>query len=188
MPFAVDYNKYDSGVYWNGAIHWFSYRGSRSEYYNIDEGRMGIIPVLPVRERRNYHMHYGESGGHLHLIESYDYGPMNRVDVYEMARDYSRWVVKYRVDDLDVTRIQRDPWRSCSISVLCVVRMERDEDSFMVLHVPGKILSYSFGDGDLKEICDVAAPEGFDDEGGVHDMLRYFWSDCYPYIEYLSRV
>ncbi|KAH7853674.1 hypothetical protein Vadar_005384 [Vaccinium darrowii] len=145
----------DSGVYWKGAIHWFSSWGSGSEYYNFDEERMGIIPVLPVRERRNYHYreskHYGESGGHLHLIETYGYGPVNRVDVYEMARDYSMRLVKYRVNDLDVGRIQRDP--SCSISVLCVVRMERDEDLFMVLHIPG----------DMRR----GAPEGFDDEGGA---------------------
>lgn len=130
----------------------------------------------------------GNLGGHLHLVETYRFGPTNQVDVYEMARDYSMWSVKYRVDDLDGVGIVRCPPGCSSISVLCVVRTERDEESFMVLHVPGKILGYGFADGNFKEICGVAAPEGFDNEGGVQDVLTYFWSDCYPYVESLSRV
>lgn len=207
--FAVDFYKYDnSGVYWNGAVHWFNrWRNRDSLYYNVDEERMGIIPAPPARELRNCYgrdsMHYGEfrgrcsgpessyygeSGGHLHLVETYRFGPTNQVDVYEMARDYSMWSVKYRVDDLDGVGIVRRLRGCSSISVLCVVRTERDEESFMVLHVPGKILGYGFADGNFKEICGVAAPEGFDNEGGVQDVLTYFWSDCYPYFESLSRV
>ncbi|XP_058208266.1 F-box protein At5g07610-like [Rhododendron vialii] len=207
--FAVDFYKYDnSGVYWNGAVHWFNRRRNRNSlYYNVDEERMGIIPAPPARELRNCcgwdSMHYGEfwgrcsgpessyygeSGGQLHLVETYRFGPTNQVHVYEMARDYSMWSVKYRVDDLDGIGIVRRPGGCSSISVLCVVRTKRDEESFMVLHVPGKILGYGFADGNFKEICGVAAPEGFDNEGGVQDVLTYFWSDCYPYVESLSRV
>ncbi|KAE9465056.1 hypothetical protein C3L33_03057, partial [Rhododendron williamsianum] len=191
--FAVDFYKYDnSGVYWNGAVHWFNrWRNRDSLYYNVDEERMGIIPAPPARELEivmvgilcimgNFGaavpvrslVIMGNLGGHLHLVETYRFGPTNQVDVYEMARDYSMWSVKYRVDDLDGVGIVRRPRGCSSISVLCVVRTERDEESFMVLHVPGKILGYGFADGNFKEICGVAAPEGFDTREGYRMCLH----------------
>lgn len=42
-------------------------------------------------------MYFGESNGHLHLIEINN-APATRFSVYEMEMDYSGWFVKYHVD------------------------------------------------------------------------------------------
>lgn len=104
---------------------------------------------------------------------------MYRVDVYEMERDYSGWFVKLSAD-LYALEIPRDPLY-CLFGILCVVRMERDEESFLVLHVPDKILCYSFGDGTLEKICDVVVPQW-------SRSLRYSWFRSYQYIESLAGV
>ncbi|KAH7855082.1 hypothetical protein Vadar_021040 [Vaccinium darrowii] len=193
-PFAAEFQEqYNVGVYWNGAINWFStWRWRESLYYNVEEERLGTLPLPPIPED-NYgynreFRYYGESRGHLHLVVTYDRGgPMSRIDVYEIEIDYSGWFVKFSVDLDAVGIIPRDT-RPGRLSVLCVVRMERDDESFLVLHVPGKILRYGFGDGTLKKICDVAVRQRFYTEGWVEDQLRYFWCDSYQYIESLSNV
>lgn len=64
----------------------------------------------------------------------------------------------------------------------CVGLMERDEQSFLVLHIPGKILGYSFGDRTLKTICDVAVGTG-------NEILMLYSSySSYQYDESLSDV
>ncbi|KAF7147811.1 hypothetical protein RHSIM_Rhsim03G0161800 [Rhododendron simsii] len=179
---AKDREQYTSGVYWNGAVNWFSNWGKGdSVYYNVDEGRLGIIPLPPIPEGNDWYSrefrHYWESRGHLHLVEINS--GMYRVDVYEMERDYSGWFVKVSAD-LYALEIPRDPLY-CLFGILCVVRMERDEESFLVLHVPDKVLRYSFGDGTLEKICDVVAPQS-------SCSLRYSWFRSYQYIESLAGV
>lgn len=71
---------------------------------------MGNIPLPPIPEGKDWHnrefRHYGESRGHLHLVEINS--RMYRVDVYEMERDYSGWFVKLSAD-LYALEIPRDP-------------------------------------------------------------------------------
>ncbi|KAG5558297.1 hypothetical protein RHGRI_008278 [Rhododendron griersonianum] len=159
VPLAAKYKThYDAGVYWNGAVNWFSSWGiGDSMYYNVDDEQLGNIPLPPIPEGKDWHnrefRHYGESRGHLHLVEAYD--RTHRVDVYELERDYSGWFSKFSLD-LDAVGVPRDT-RFNSFGILCVVRMERDEESLLVLHVPGKILRCTIlGDGTLNKICDVA--------------------------------
>ncbi|KAH7853210.1 hypothetical protein Vadar_000020 [Vaccinium darrowii] len=184
VPFAAKWREqYNAGVYWNGAINWFSNWGSGdSVYYNVDEERLGIIPLLPIPEGSYWSTpefrFYGESRGHLHLVQTHY--RTKRVDVYEMEGDYSGWFLKHSVDPYAVG-IPRAPWFGI-FNVLCVVRMERDEESYLVLNIPGKILRYNFGDRTLKKIFDVEV-------GTLHEApLIYSWCGSYQYIESLARV
>ncbi|KAI8564507.1 hypothetical protein RHMOL_Rhmol03G0186900 [Rhododendron molle] len=133
-PLAAKYKtQYDAGVYWNGAVNWFNSWGiGDSVYYNVDDERLGNIPLPPIPEGKDWQnrefRHYGESWGHLHLVEAYD--GTHRVDVYELERDYSGWFSKFSID-LDAVGVPRDN----PFGILCVVRMERDEQSLLVLHV-----------------------------------------------------
>lgn len=157
MPLAAK-TQYDTGLYWNGAINWFNKSEIRqhSVYYNVDEERLGFFPLPPMLEGNNLYgrelTHYGESRGHLHLVEIYD--RMHLVHVYEIERDYSGWFLKFSVD-FDTLGVPRDT-RFSPFSILSVVQMERDDESFLVLNVPRKIMRYYFGDGTLKKICDMA--------------------------------
>lgn len=188
-PLAAKYKtQYDAGVYWNGAVNWFNSWGiGDSVYYNVRDERLGNIPLPPIPEGKDWHnrefRHYGESRGHLHLVEAYD--RTHRVDVYELERDYSGWFSKFSVD-LDAVGVPRDN----PFGILCVVRMERDEESLLVLHVPGKILRCTiFGDGTLNKICDVAIPSRFHSGGCINPIeSRLTYCRSFQYIESLIGV
>ncbi|KAF5952367.1 hypothetical protein HYC85_010311 [Camellia sinensis] len=75
-----------------------------------------------------------------------------------------------------------------SFAILSLVREEKDdEDSFMVLHVPGKILRYNLGDKSFEKICD-AGDEHCDGNGMIGDSLMYFWFHSFQYIEFVSCI
>ncbi|KAM7461777.1 hypothetical protein LguiA_029898 [Lonicera macranthoides] len=158
------------GVFWNGAINWSS-RWGDSLYFNIQEEQIGTIPMPPIpkdfRERRL--MYFGVSNNHLHIVKIY--GPQTTIfNVYEMERDYSGWFVKYRVD-LDVLMnafpesISRhlDPsdLHYYQFVILGLVRGEDDEDSFVVLHIPGKAIGYRFKDRTFRKLCDFPPGETY---------------------------
>ncbi|KAL7180953.1 hypothetical protein ACSBR1_039914 [Camellia fascicularis] len=160
------------GVYWNGAIHWFC-DGGDALYFNVDQEYLGTMPMPPIPEGKEYYdrasRYAWESRDHLHMIDIYD-GAYNRFNVYEMARDYSEWFVKYQVD-LDAVGAAfpkmieilsgNKPFQAYNI--LTLVREENDEDSFMVLHMPdGKIIQYNLVDKSFKTIYD---------EGLIEDPL-----------------
>ena len=104
--------------------------------------------MLPVPEGNWYKRefrHYGVSRSHLHLVEIY--GPVSCFNVYKMERDYSGWFVKYRVD-LDGVRIafpeiverRFGDEENYSFAILSLVRLEKYDELFLVLHTPGKIV------------------------------------------------
>ncbi|KAA8533899.1 hypothetical protein F0562_031416 [Nyssa sinensis] len=187
-PFTAHFDtQFNRGVYWNGAIHWIS-SWEDSLYFNVDEERLEtmLMPLVPDGWDERRFGYFGESRDHLHLVEIY--GPStSRFNVYEMERDYSKWFVKFRVD-LDpvstvfpeMIRSHLHPWdlRYFSFVLLSLVRGEKDEDSFVVLHITGKAIRYNFVDTTFKKLCDFAPSphdiEGF--SGGedltIHDILE----------------
>ncbi|KAK6155936.1 hypothetical protein DH2020_010184 [Rehmannia glutinosa] len=147
-PFAAMVN-FDKGVYWNGAIHWLGIGEGESLYFNIDNQVLDKMPMLPLRYHRNSRSDYffGQSCGHLHFIET----PCSTIqfDVYEMKRDYSEWFVKYQVNLTPVVAANREMiwghinpmgWYNLVFSVFTVVCGEHEEDSFLVLQSPKKII------------------------------------------------
>ncbi|XWS47701.1 hypothetical protein CRYUN_Cryun13aG0006700 [Craigia yunnanensis] len=142
-----------NGVFWNGAINWLSDWGG-TLCFDVEEERIRDMPMPSVNGDVRLYRYFGESGGHLHLIEIY--GSDNLLfDVYEMERDYSGWLVKYQVDLNPIAaafpkmaRGYVDPidLHSYAFSILYVVHEETDEDSFLVLHLPNKAVRYNFMD------------------------------------------
>ncbi|KAJ4963108.1 hypothetical protein NE237_023047 [Protea cynaroides] len=179
-------------VYWNGAIHWLSMWGT-SLYYNVDQERLGMMPMPPIpdglNERRT--RYFGESHGHLHLIEIYGPCPTH-FNIFEMENDYSRWFVKYHVN-LDAATIAYPEMiqnyldasylNRFAFSILCVVRGKKEDDSFLVLHIPGRVLSYHLKDRSFKKLLDIL-PKLDDVEGSLH----YISESAYQHIESLSSV
>ncbi|KAJ0099818.1 hypothetical protein Patl1_20698 [Pistacia atlantica] len=94
---ALSYMKFKEGVFWNGALHWFTCLVA-CLYFTVDEETIHELPMPPLPKgtflRKCYY--FGESRGHLHLIEVYN--PCTIFNVYEMPRDYSGWFAKYHVD------------------------------------------------------------------------------------------
>ncbi|GMP76398.1 hypothetical protein CsSME_00033090 [Camellia sinensis var. sinensis] len=115
-------------------------------------------------------------------------------DVYEIERYYSGCFVKYQVDlgsigDAFPQMMQRLSWNPMyySFAILSLVREKKDDDSFMVLHVPGKILRNNLGDKGFEKICDVGA-EHCDGNGMIEDSFMYFWFHSFQYIESVSCI
>ncbi|KAK9931542.1 hypothetical protein M0R45_018816 [Rubus argutus] len=153
---------FDNGVLWNGAIHWISPTGA-SVCFDIGQERLGSMPSLPSNEKwsRRRFRYFGESGGHLHLIEIYGSGT-TQFQVFEMERDYSSWLPKYNVDLAQVVdafpemvRNYLDPSESPLYAFSLLFVQEDEEDSFLLLHIFGKFVSYSLRNRTFNELGSI---------------------------------
>ncbi|CAA0835566.1 F-box protein [Striga hermonthica] len=152
---------YENGVYWNGAIHWTS-DGTRNDslYFNVDNQLFGTMPIPPAGWHYVYNYYFGESSGHLHYYFGESCGHLHYIKakgklqfrVYEMRRDYSEWFVKYEVNLLPLLKaytsmkpVYVSPMGSprYAFSLLCLVRGEKEEGSFLVVEIPGKAIRYN---------------------------------------------
>ncbi|KAL5745898.1 hypothetical protein ACOSP7_027044 [Xanthoceras sorbifolium] len=151
------------------------------------------MPNIPDGYYSRRFRYFGESRGHLHLIEIY--GPCTALfDVYEMERDYSGWMVKYRVDLLTVAaafpemaRSYLDPldFHYYGFSILSIVREEDDNNSYLVVHLPNKAIRYNFKDKSFKKLHEFA-PIGTDIEEAATLEYRCFYA--FQYSESLAYV
>lgn len=187
---------FDNGVFFNGGVHWIS-PSDASLYFDMEKETLGKLPSLSVSERsgKRRFRYFGESGGHLHLIDIY--GPRtSRFKVFEMERDYSNWFVKYEVD-LDpiiatfpeMIRDFVDPFDSFSYAflIMFLIREEKkddDDDDSLLLHIPGKILSYNLKQKTFKKICELTPHRN----QSKTSSLQFGWLDAYQFVETLACV
>lgn len=133
--------------------------------------------------------YFDESGGHLHLIEIYG-AHTTQFKVLEMASDYAGWFVKYDVDLRgivvsypEMVRNFLDQRDSCYFAFIIVFFRRKEEEAELLLHVPGKIVSYNLRDRSVKELCEIG-PYPFENR----NKLQFGWLDAYPYVETLACV
>ncbi|CAK9184525.1 unnamed protein product, partial [Ilex paraguariensis] len=186
-PFSAKVN-FELGVFWNCAINWVSYQGN-SLYFNVDEERLGTMPMPPLPygcEGRKLR-YFAESCDHLHLIESYG-PPTTQFNVYEMAKDYSGWSVKYLVDldpVMDAFPESIVGLLDYKFLIISFLRRNSDEESFLVLGIPGKAIRYNFSDKTFKKLCDVPRDHlNFE----LDHAPMFGWYNAFQYIESLSCV
>ncbi|KAM0966877.1 hypothetical protein ACFX13_022895 [Malus domestica] len=154
---------FENGVLWNGAIHWISPTGA-TLCFDINQERFGSMPSPPSGEHwgtRRF-KYFGESGGHLHLVEVY--GPsITQFQVFELERDYSRWIPKYQIDispiidafpEMVRNYLHPHPYDSPFYAFVLLFVLETEEGSSLLLYIPGKFISYNIRDKSFKEICD----------------------------------
>ncbi|KAJ8772325.1 hypothetical protein K2173_027502 [Erythroxylum novogranatense] len=186
-----------NGVYSNGAIHWISDYGP-SLYFDVDKEQLNQMPMPPIPDGwdRRRVMYFGECRGHLHLIENYSPPRDTPFDVCEMKKDYSGWVVKYRVD-LDgvaksfpeMARRYLDPFvlNYYSFQILSVIESgESDDYTFLVLHVPGKLIRYNLTDDSFKRLHVIG--HGGDTDMEDENAENFTLIEAYKYIESLALV
>ncbi|KAK9286395.1 hypothetical protein L1049_014791 [Liquidambar formosana] len=186
-PLTITAHRYgiyfDWPIYCNGAIHWYGDEGDTSLYFDIDTECLKTMPMPPSRLRGWY---FGESRGHLHLMvyNLREYCP-TKFDIMELKADYSGWFVAYRVD-LDAVAITYPEMRCRkygTFSVLCVVRAEKEEDSTLVICVPGKAISFNLHDKTWKVLCDLVP-----NQNAPATIYDYGWFDADQYILALCHV
>ncbi|GMH11291.1 hypothetical protein Nepgr_013132 [Nepenthes gracilis] len=162
-PFDVEFER---GVYWNGNIHWLSHTET-TVFFDVESECMKSLALPPSLEGAyiGRFRYFGESHGHLHLIEIRT-NCVADFDVLEMDADYVNWFVKYRVN-LDVLGCEFHEmfldgndrfgrrFRFYAFSILSVVRGEEEEDSTLILSIPGKVLSFNFRTKITRSLCNV---------------------------------
>ncbi|XVF49411.1 hypothetical protein PTKIN_Ptkin04bG0009700 [Pterospermum kingtungense] len=178
---------YSQGVYCYGCIHWMTNSGTLL-CFDVDQERFQEIPMPEIPGDWNQQVncrYFREFGGRLHLILTSGKHSTRQFDVYEMEKDCSGWFVKYQVDlselisaypEMTLSNCHPSDWDYHAFRVLAVVCKE-NEDSFMVLHITGKVISYSFKDKTHTLLHDFA-PGCTDTEG----CTIFESDDAYPYM------
>ncbi|KAL1810500.1 hypothetical protein ACET3Z_027490 [Daucus carota] len=163
------------GVYWNGCMHWLADgvsglnlpESSISDclYFNMDEERLETFPRPPICVASlRMCLYFGASEDHLHVVEAYRYA--TSLSVYEMKSDYSEWFVKYRIDLDPISKVFPEMTKheflsrkksDYAVGVLSLIRRESfQEDSFLVLEIPGKAIRYNLVDKSSKVLWDFS--------------------------------
>ena len=149
------------------------------------------MPPVPDGWDSGIYQYFGESGGHLLLIDLCGASPFV---VHEMRTDYSGWFVKHRVDlggvaaaFPEMIRTYLDPEDShyYGYSLLGVESEENDDDSYLLLHLPNKVVHYDFKDKTFKKFVDVA-PDG--NQAADASSLQYRWFGAFQYYQCLACV
>ncbi|KAG8390232.1 hypothetical protein BUALT_Bualt01G0062400 [Buddleja alternifolia] len=188
-PFSAKVD-FDYGVYWNGSIHWIQYMTGEVLYFNVDQERLGVVPMVnkpkPDGKWGRKLDYFGESCDHLHLIESYD--SEIEFNVYEMKRDYSEWFVKYKVDLTIVADAFPEVTSKYAyidrvgylFSVFSLVRGVKEEDSFLVFLIASRVFRFNLERQTFEEIYEFAT--------SVRCPLRFMGPCAFEYIESLAGV
>uniref|UniRef100_A0A1S4BBV1 F-box protein At5g07610-like n=1 Tax=Nicotiana tabacum TaxID=4097 RepID=A0A1S4BBV1_TOBAC len=143
--------RFESGVFWNGAIHWI---GENSSIYfdaNSEEVVRKDMPPRPQGQCREKIRYFGEWGGHLHLIQVQSLYA-KKFNVLELDKNTWKWSVKYRVHLARLISAfpaivnQTSYGTQYAFSILSVIREEKEEDSV------GSILKVWLG-FQLSKIC-----------------------------------
>nr|KAJ0188297.1 hypothetical protein LSAT_V11C900477610 [Lactuca sativa] len=148
-------------VYWNQAIHWAPYWENQT-YFKIDTEELQSLPMPVVvassesYEKWDVPLYFGESRGHLHMVKKQrvDHGESHiKLNVFEMLNDHSGWFLKYQVDLGEIRDAYPERRGYCKwipfyydFEVFDVVRgehEEEEEETFMVIRVPGKVIRIS---------------------------------------------
>ncbi|KAK4757794.1 hypothetical protein SAY87_019095 [Trapa incisa] len=195
-PFVAPFDMvFDNGVFWNGAIHWISPSGY-SLCFDVEKEQLGTMIPLRVPISRNSgtrrFRYFGGSNGHLHFFEIYG-SQTTRFKVFELERDYSQWSLKYEVE-LDsivqrfpeIVRNHVDPREEkhyYAFVVLLLVSEGRNSDTSMLIHVPGKILSYNISDKSFEKLYEIPP-----NHSKGYGYLQYGWLDAYEFMDSLAPV
>ncbi|KAK9057395.1 hypothetical protein SSX86_022230 [Deinandra increscens subsp. villosa] len=141
------------GIYWNGGIHWLEYR------LDVEHPHITVTPTPPTVVGGVQKLF--ESSGCLFLLCT-PVGLEVQLHIYEMCKQRLVWVERYVVDIGDVMMKYRKTWMlkkhhprrrtTCELewlcsgwihtSVQCVVIEKKEEDSFLVMEIFGKIIQY----------------------------------------------
>ncbi|GKD63934.1 hypothetical protein Tco_1306042 [Tanacetum coccineum] len=96
------------------------------------------------------------------LLVRRDYIGSSEFTIYEMRKGCSVWSIKYLVDTDDFISLFPEGWSIRSI-VWSILLGEREEESFFVINLSGKVVEYNLISKTLCEIYDVRSNQVADD-------------------------
>ncbi|XP_057473603.1 F-box protein At5g07610-like [Actinidia eriantha] len=180
--------RFESGIFWNHAIHWFS-EEFVSLCFDVNAENLIEIPMPPISDHDHHWScrYFGLCGNHLHFIRICQLSA-KKFCILEMNRDYSKWFIKYRVSvcclisafpEIVLTTSRREFQETIYAFLgLCVVKGLKEEDSALMLRIPGKVISSNFMHKTVKALCKLP--------GQLTDPVLFNSVSAYPYIETLS--
>lgn len=195
-----------TGVYWNGAIYWEC--GDNSLRFNVEREMFEKFPMPSIDrswdddDKESRVAYYGESCGYLHLVQVYSIKKLTFYNIYEMKNDGMEWYLKCKVNVEDVVNAfphmirhyhDSTDWNYyLAMSVLCVVRGEKEEDTFMILHIPKMVIRYNLRDYTFYKLCEFGnnriQENQFEDEDEDYEVpisLQFNRFSTFQYIESL---
>ncbi|KAK2994682.1 hypothetical protein RJ640_026161 [Escallonia rubra] len=190
--YAPPFIQWSRGVYWNGAINWINDMGEESLYFKVDEERLGTMPMPPVPNvDGNLHgkvRYFGKSLDRLHLVEINCHCDFlyENLTVHELQRDYSGWLVKYRINLSDfpaelVDSVGQYYYPQFSI-LFCGFTGEDGDDPELLLRLQAlnRVVRYNLNTKTFKNLCD----RGF----GLNCEESFGWFDSFQYLETVKPV
>ncbi|KAD4584195.1 hypothetical protein E3N88_21796 [Mikania micrantha] len=151
------------GVYSKGTMHWIpNFFDLVCFKIDVEQVQKMLLPERASSSWGSRPLYFGESRGHLHLVEAARHENPLQVNVYELMSDYSGWFIKYRVelDDLptaypDMVYSNRDP-SNYLFEVFDVLRGDEEEEStFVVVRIPEKIMRYDVVNKSFEKMIDL---------------------------------
>ncbi|GJT73523.1 F-box protein-like protein [Tanacetum coccineum] len=172
----------DRGVYGHNAIHWMSFP-NRLVYLKLDEEILHDIDI-DTPDTTIYGTILDEF-----LAESRDgmllvvrCSTFRRLNVYEIKKNYYDWCIKYYVDLEEVIRVY--PRLVTRLGLHFVVQSfvlgEREEDSFIVLELPGLLIQYKFLLNSISQLRDFTNDSRRCTHGGFFPKTMFQLSDFTP--------
>ena len=155
------------GVYCNGSIYWVSNDSPDSYCYRFDiESESWTTISIPENASSVYFPFFGEFAGHLYLVSDCNIGTTEMLDVFELDQVTKKWFIKYQVhlnclissfpQVVASGRYNTSPY---SFSVLSVVSGEKEDESSLVMTIPGKIVSYNFKSKKVEVVSEIRSEE-----------------------------
>nr|GEY31535.1 hypothetical protein [Tanacetum cinerariifolium] len=150
---------FDNGIYWKDIIHGIQLMCGVSHFMLIIGEHsvsriIAVTPFTPSRYNRKYCKLF-ESCGYLYLVGT----STQDLSIYEMRKRYSKWSLKYVVNLDDVMMLldenERMPSKWDCSRIWSIVLGEREEDSFLVMELFGKVVQYNIGLKSIREIYDL---------------------------------
>ncbi|XP_016438021.1 F-box protein At5g07610-like isoform X1 [Nicotiana tabacum] len=181
LPYGM---RFDSGVFWNGAIHWI---GEYSIYFDAKSQEIvrKNMPPRPQGDCTQKIRYVGEWGGHLHLIQVQSLYA-KKFNVLELDKNTWKWSVKYRVHLARLISAfpemiqQTSSGTQYAFSILSVIRGEKEEDSVLLLTIPGKVIAYNLVLKTAEVVRELP--------GQIGDTLHFNHVSAYQYTESLVPV
>ncbi|GJX24582.1 F-box protein-like protein [Tanacetum coccineum] len=153
---------FDNGIYWKDIIHGIQLMCGVSHFmliigeHNVSR-IIAVTPFTPSRYGRKYckNCKLFESCGYLYLVGT----STQDLSIYEMRKRYSKWSLKYVVNLDDVMMLldenERMPSKWDCSRIWSIVLGEREEDSFLVMELFGKVVQYNIGLKSIREVYDL---------------------------------
>ncbi|KAL4323818.1 hypothetical protein GQ457_11G014720 [Hibiscus cannabinus] len=182
---------FEDAVFCNGKLHWNSY-GNQSLYFDDEKGsfqKMGMPTPTSGHHRLEIHRYFGETSGSLYLAVTYHAYVDLDLDVHQMAGDYSRWFLKYRLNLGDSMGVFPELKLGChpfapGFSGVSFVGSEKKGEAKVVIWADGKVISYDLSDAAWKMVYDLKI-------GTPHEHFNRFHEQrfiSYKYFENLSCI